>query len=65
MSDPQPLIVDLTDQPIAACTPAQAKPARDWPNGSHPHIPTANPASGATLPTTTAYSSDRLPEKII
>ncbi len=24
MSDAQPLIVDLTDQPIAKCTPAQA-----------------------------------------
>jgi gentisate 1,2-dioxygenase len=31
MSDAQPLIVDLTDEPIASCTPAQAKPARDWP----------------------------------
>ena len=31
MSDPQPVLVDLTDAPAALCAPQQAKPARDWP----------------------------------
>lgn len=31
MSTPQPLVIDRTDQPLTACPPQQAKPARDWP----------------------------------
>ncbi len=31
MNDPKPILLDLTDQPLAECAPAQAKPARDWP----------------------------------
>ena len=31
MSDVMPLIVDLTGQPFAPISPAQARPARDWP----------------------------------
>lgn len=31
MSRPEPLIVDVTDQPLTALAPQQAKPAADWP----------------------------------
>lgn len=31
MSEPQPLVLDLTGAPAAPCAPQQSKPARDWP----------------------------------
>ncbi|MBX3707634.1 MAG: hypothetical protein KF911_13475 [Pseudomonadales bacterium] len=31
MNDPEPILLDQTDQPLAACAPDRAKPARDWP----------------------------------
>ncbi|MEQ8858965.1 MAG: cupin domain-containing protein [Pseudomonadales bacterium] len=31
MTEPKPLVVDLTGEPAAPCAPQQAKPARDWP----------------------------------
>ena len=31
MQDPQPLLLDTTGQPLTACPPTQARPARDWP----------------------------------
>jgi gentisate 1,2-dioxygenase len=31
MSEPQPVLLDTTDQPLAATGPNQAKPAKDWP----------------------------------
>jgi gentisate 1,2-dioxygenase len=31
MDEPQPLLIDATDQPLTACPPERAKPSRDWP----------------------------------
>ena len=31
MTDPQPLLIDCSEQPVSPTSPQQAKPARDWP----------------------------------